>query len=71
LHTDPFFEVFAKLPTGNFVKVYRSEVLKQHQNPEWAPFVLPVEDVGGLDADFKIKCWDWDKDGGHDCIHFL
>lgn len=62
--------MFAKIPgTTKQVKVYRSEVIKQDANPEWAPFVLSVAEIGGLDATFEVQCWDWDKDGGHDSIY--
>lgn len=56
---------------GKAVKIYRSEVIKQDANPEWAPFILPVAEVGSLDAVFEVWCWDWDKDGGHDSIPSL
>lgn len=49
-------------------KVFRSEVIKKNLNPEWKPFDLSVEELGGIDYPFIIRCYDWDEDGGHDSI---
>lgn len=51
-------------------KVYRSEVVKKNLNPEWAPLELNVDELGGVDKPFIIKCYDWDEDGGHDSIQY-
>ena len=30
-------------------------------NPNWKPFELHADDVCGLDAEFSILVWDWDR----------
>lgn len=46
---DPFFEVFLH-PGGarEALKIYRSEVVMKNLNPEWLPFTLCLEDIGGI-----------------------
>lgn len=66
---DPFIEVTVKPAGYPFpIKLHRSAVQKKNLNPTWEPFALGVADVGGLDGEFTITCFDWDKDGGHDLI---
>lgn len=60
--SDPFFVVSGRPPgaKGN-VTIYRSEVIKQNLNPDWASFVINLEDVGGIDVPIHIAVWDWDS----------
>ena len=52
-------------PTGFAfpITLYRSEIIKDTVEPHWAPFTLNVDDVRGLDTEFTISTYDWDKDG--------
>ncbi len=47
------------------IKLYRSPVRRDTLEPKWEPFVISTTDVGGLDAEFNITCFDWEKDGAH------
>ena len=52
--------------------MYRSEVVKKNLNPKWTPWELDLEEIGGVDVDFKVQVFDWDKDGGHgNCFSFI
>lgn len=50
------------------VKLYRSAALKGTLHPVWEPFTLSVADVGGIDGEFTVNCYDWNKDGAHALI---
>lgn len=65
--TDPFFEVSVKRPgpTARSIKLVRSTVRNETTEPSWDPFVLCTQDVGGLDGEFTVSCYDWEKDGAH------
>lgn len=61
---DPFFEVLVLPPEGKVhQKVYRSEVCRKTLSPQWKPFRLDVELVGGFDRPMQVDCYDWDEDG--------
>ncbi len=68
--SDPFFEVIAQPPGFKKpITLHRSEVVMKNLDPVWKrPFVLNVSDVHGLDTEFEVRVYDWDKDGGHDLI---
>ncbi len=53
------------------VKVYRSAVIKGTLEPKWEPFILGVEDVGGLDSEITFDCYDWEADGSNPLIGSL
>lgn len=66
---DPFFVVTAKPPGfTKTITLHRSPVIKQTLSPEWPAFELPTSVFGTLDTLFKVSCYDWDADGGHDLI---
>ncbi len=59
-----YFEVFSTLPSllrpfkQQFVKIYKSELVKDTLTPQWKPIVLNVkEELGGLDRIFRVECW--------------
>lgn len=67
--SDPFFDVTVKPPGYPFpIKLHKSAPQKDTLSPIWEPFVLCVEDIGGLDAEFSINCYSFDKDGAHNLI---
>lgn len=47
------------------IKLYRSPVINSTQNPTWGPFTLNTYEVGGIDGEFTITVFDWEKDGAH------
>jgi len=55
---------------GNWAMIYRSETLKNNQNPTWAPFIVNVGALcqGNIDAPFKVEIWDSDDHSNHDFI---
>jgi hypothetical protein len=53
--SDPFFEIKYQPATASRpLTIYRSEVIKQNLNPDWKPFTLRVEDVGGIFSVFNV-----------------
>jgi hypothetical protein len=42
--------------------------VKDTQNPSWVPFVLNLQDLGGIDKPFHIQVLDCDADGNHALI---
>ena len=44
---------------------YRSEIINDDDTPMWAPVDVMVDELGGFDAPFAIKCFNWDKGGDH------
>lgn len=45
--------------------------MKQTLEPKWEPFALNVAEIGGLDSNFTIDCYDWEKDGANQLIGSL
>lgn len=60
---DPFFEIFRLREDGSWVKVHRSEVIKNTKNPQWRPVKLPMQALNNGDPQrpIKIMVWDWEK----------
>jgi hypothetical protein len=46
--------------------IYRSEVIKQNLSPEWVPFEIDPQILGGYDSPFTIIVNDWNEDGVDD-----
>eukprot|EP01125_Pyxidicula_operculata_P016134 TRINITY_DN5524_c0_g1_i1.p1 TRINITY_DN5524_c0_g1~~TRINITY_DN5524_c0_g1_i1.p1 ORF type:complete len:3569 (+),score=897.31 TRINITY_DN5524_c0_g1_i1:81-10787(+) len=64
--SDPFFKILIRNKfTGQPVTVYRSEYIKNTLEPGWKPFILNVDDVGGMHTTFTVAVYDYDDDGGH------
>ena len=47
------------------ITIYRSEVINKNSDPKWTPFTLNVADVRGLDTEFEVSVYDFNKDGGY------
>jgi hypothetical protein len=46
---DPYFEIICQPPGySQPIKLYRSEVIKQNLNPDWAPFELNTASIGSI-----------------------
>jgi hypothetical protein len=66
---DPFIEITVKPAGYPFpIKLHKSAVQTKTLSPIWEPFALSVADVGGIDGEITITCYDWDKDGAHNLI---
>lgn len=66
--SDPFF-IFSRVESnGKLTKLYRSEAVKEDLNPNWKYFELNMCDLGGMDNDVVIECYDWNANGFHDLI---
>ena len=68
--SDPFFNLSKKMPAGQWSLVYKSEHVKNNQNPKWSPMQKTTTEVcnGDYDRELKIEVFDYDSDGGHDLI---
>lgn len=55
---------------GKWTTVYRSETVRNDQNPTWRPFTVSLQTLcrNNLDIPFLIECWDADRSGNHDFI---
>lgn len=64
---DPFFEISVSRPSmpDRPIKLYRSPVINNSVNPTWGPFTLNTQEVGGMDGEFTINFYDWEKNGAH------
>eukprot|EP01132_Coremiostelium_polycephalum_P009674 gene9674-11860_t len=56
--------------TANWAVVYRTETIRDNQNPVFAPFTIGLHALcgGNLERPIKIECWDYDANGAHDKI---
>lgn len=67
---DPFLKILRINEDGTTQLAYRTRYHEQNLNPKWAPFEILLDQLcyGDKDREFKIECYDWDQDGGHDFI---
>jgi hypothetical protein len=64
--SNAFFEIYIRLPNYDEETLYyRSNVMKDSDEPQWQPFWIVADDVGGLDNPFKIVVWDYHPNGLH------
>jgi hypothetical protein len=68
--SDPFYIISKGMPSGQFIIVHRSEVIKNNLNPNWRPLNVLMRDLCSNDHErtLKIDVYDEDMDGGHDLI---
>ena len=68
--SDPFLEISKVSNDNNFIPVHRSLHIDNTLNPNWEPFYIPLQKLcnSNYDLQLKIKCYDYDNDGGHDLI---
>lgn len=68
--SDPFLEFSRKVSDDRWQVVYRTEVVKNNQNPAWRPIRVKASQMCGGDFDNKIRvdCKDYDSSGNHDLI---
>ena len=68
-------EKFSSIPNyhgemspSDWVAVHKTEIVKDNLNPNWKPFKIDVEKVGGMDAPIVVEVLDWDSSGSNDLI---
>jgi Ca2+-dependent lipid-binding protein len=68
--SDPFLELYRVSEDGAYHLVHQTEVKKWTLNPEWKPFVIPVQSLCGGDKDrpIRVLCYDWNSSGRHSLI---
>ena len=68
--SDPFLVIYKESPNGQWVVVHKTEVIKNTLNPNWKPFILPLNQLcnGDYERKLKFEVTDWDSDGSHDYI---
>jgi hypothetical protein len=68
--SDPFLEFSRKIADDRWQVVYRTEVVKNSQNPAWRPIRVKASQLCGGDYDNKIRidCKDYDSNGSHELI---
>lgn len=68
--SDPFLEFYKVGEDGEYHVVHRTEVIKWTLNPNWKPFVIPVQSLcgGDMDRTIKVLCYDWNRSGSHSLI---
>ena len=68
--SDPFYILSKGMPSGQFMIVHRSEVIKNNLNPNWRPLNLLMRDLCSNDYEkpLKIEVYDEDMGGNHDLI---
>lgn len=68
--SDPYL-VFSRLSEdGQWLRVYRTEEVKNTLNPIWKPLEATVQALCNSDfaRPISIECWDWDKSSSDDLI---
>lgn len=63
LSSDPYWELVRVWPpnSGNWITVYRSEVVRKNTSPTWQAFNISADHVGGFDTPFAIRVWDYNS----------
>ncbi|OMJ73144.1 hypothetical protein SteCoe_28240 [Stentor coeruleus] len=68
--SDPYFKIKKRSPDGNWVKIYKSEIIKKTLDPAWDPFMLldPEINIENSSLMLKFECYDWDWPNTYDFI---
>ena len=68
--SDPFYVISKGMPSGQFIVVHRSEVIKNKLSPTWKTIHMLMKDLCSNDFErpLKIDVYDEDMDGEHDLI---
>uniref|UniRef100_A0A1I7ZW41 Copine-3 n=1 Tax=Steinernema glaseri TaxID=37863 RepID=A0A1I7ZW41_9BILA len=68
--SDPFLNIYRINDDGSRVLAHRTEFIKRTLNPKWVPFEINLRQLcfGDRTRKFRIECFDYDNDGGHDLI---
>ncbi|KAK0410430.1 hypothetical protein QR680_005129 [Steinernema hermaphroditum] len=68
--SDPFLNFYRMNDDGSRILAHRTEFIKRTLNPKWVPFEINLQQLcfGDRTRKFRIECFDYDNDGGHDLI---
>lgn len=68
--SDPYVIIAKKMDDGSWTNVYKTDVIKNTLNPDWAPFSMRVISLtsGRPERALRFQVWDWDNDGTSDFI---
>ncbi|XP_021936016.1 copine-8-like isoform X2 [Zootermopsis nevadensis] len=68
--SDPFLVFHKSTESGDYIVVYKTEVVKHTLNPVWPKFSVPVRSLcnGDYDRNIKVVCYDHESDGDHNLI---
>ncbi|KAI9144384.1 Copine-domain-containing protein [Paraphysoderma sedebokerense] len=75
--SDPYLKIYRivddSIDPPGVTLVHKTEVVKNHLNPTWVPFEIPLNKLVGSGFDlygrsFYVECYDWDAHSSHDLI---
>lgn len=68
--SDPFLVLSRHNKNDTYSPVFNTGFQKDTLNPKWQPLSIPVRTLcrGDYNANFRIECFDWDKNEKHDLI---
>eukprot|EP00752_Nemacystus_decipiens_P006392 g5760.t1 len=68
--SDPFFTLSRIREDEKWQQVHKSEVVMNDLSPLWKPQNISVQALcnGDYLRPLRLEVWDWDQDGGHDCM---
>ena len=66
--SDPYLIINRICDNGSLQLIHKTPCIKKTLNPIWEPFVITVESAGRREVQFKIFCYDWDKNKEDDLI---
>eukprot|EP01129_Flabellula_baltica_P002827 TRINITY_DN1272_c0_g1_i1.p1 TRINITY_DN1272_c0_g1~~TRINITY_DN1272_c0_g1_i1.p1 ORF type:complete len:755 (-),score=168.13 TRINITY_DN1272_c0_g1_i1:67-2331(-) len=68
--SDPFLVISRANETGQYVPVFKTEVIKKTLDPDWALAITTTQALTNGDylRPMLFECYDWNKSGRHDFI---
>uniref|UniRef100_A0A6A7G4L2 Copine-3-like isoform X2 n=2 Tax=Hirondellea gigas TaxID=1518452 RepID=A0A6A7G4L2_9CRUS len=67
---DPYLEIFRSREDGSWIKIHKTEVIKNNPNPTWKQISISSQQLcnGDYARPLLIKCFDWDRNSDPDLI---
>ncbi|EDV27323.1 uncharacterized protein TRIADDRAFT_20570 [Trichoplax adhaerens] len=68
--SDPYLEICKLTSDSTYLKIHRTEIIKNTLNPDWNLFLISVDTLcnGDYERSLQINCYDYDNNGSHDFI---
>jgi len=65
--TDGYYTISKTTENGDYIPVYKSEVIHSNLHPAWAPVTISMNKLcnGDLDRVLQFDCYDWNKITAH------